>query len=136
MPALTFFCNLNSLKERNVCMTIPYSRSKKRYCWHLHLYPCTCAACVCQVSDPGGWQQRGLGVPFQAAAGERSPAEVTLRDPAPSSPPPTVALSSSSDISSTYMGTAALQHDNGALLIIRNSVHAQVMTAKMYLPQS
>lgn len=37
---------------------------------------------VHQVSDPGGWQQRGSGVVFQAAAGERSPAEVTLRDPA------------------------------------------------------
>lgn len=30
------------------------------------------------------------------------------------------------------MGTAALLHDNGALLIIRDSVLAQMMTAKMY----
>ncbi len=81
---------------------------------------------VCQVSDPGGWQQRGSGVLFQAAAGERSLAEVTLRDPAPSSPTPglrsTLALSSSSDLSSACIGTAALPHDNGALLIIRGSV--------------
>ncbi|KAK5851124.1 hypothetical protein PBY51_001943 [Eleginops maclovinus] len=95
---------------------------------------------VCQVSDPGGWQQRVSGVPFQAAAGERSPAEVTLRDPAPSSLTPrlpsTLGLSSSSDLSSACIGTAVLQHDNGALLIIRDSGHAQVMTAKMYSPQS
>lgn len=45
-------------------------------------------------------------------------------------------LSSSSDLRSARMGTAALQHDNGALLIIQDSVLAQVMMAKMYLPPS
>lgn len=91
---------------------------------------------VYQVSDPGGWQRRGSGVLFQAAAGERSLAEVTLRDPAPSSPTPglrsTPAPSSSSDLRSACIGTAARPHDKGALLIMRDSVLAQVMTAKMY----
>ncbi|KAK2884558.1 hypothetical protein Q8A73_021032 [Channa argus] len=95
----------------------------------------------CQVSDTGEWQQRASGVPFQAAAGERGLAEVALRIPAPSSATAgflsSLSLpSSSSDLCSAYMGTAALQLHNGALLIIGNSVLAQVMTAKMYLPKS
>lgn len=119
-----------------VCTTTMYSQSKEKDT--VGICVCMCMS-VCvqqsvyQVSDPGGWQQRGSGVLFQAAAGERSPAEVTLRDPAPSSPPPSP--SSSSDLGLARIGTAARPHDNGALLIIGgDGVLAQVMRAKMYSP--
>lgn len=47
---------------------------------------------VYQVSDPGGQQQGSSGVLFQAAAGEQSLAEVTLRDAAPSPTTPRALL--------------------------------------------
>lgn len=137
---LTFNCNLSFLKERNVWLL--YSGSEKRYCWNLHLHLCTYAACLCQVSDPGGWLRRDLGVSFHAAAGERSLAEVSARGPCPLVTYSRAPLHARLVIviwyqfPIQYMGTAAPQHDNGALLIITNSDPAQVMMAKMYLPQS
>lgn len=85
---------------------------------------------VYQVSDPGGEQQGSWGVPFQAAAGERSLAEVTLRAPAPSSTTPGLCSAHSPGhrhpISALH---AAPPHDKGALLIIGDGVLTRVMTA-------
>ncbi|CAJ1080073.1 Hypothetical predicted protein, partial [Xyrichtys novacula] len=73
-------------------------------------------------------QQLVSGARPRSPSGTLPPSSPTLRS--------TLAPSSSSDPGSARIGTAALLHDNGALLIIGDSVHAQVMTATMYLLRS
>lgn len=141
--ALSFHSSLCCLKESDVCMTTLYSKSTKG----IPLAFASVSVCVCAAQNvcvSGKWSRwmaaEGLGCPVSGGSWRAKPGRGHPQGPCPlvasSRLSSTLALSSSSDLSSAGIGTAALPHDNGALLIIGDGVLAQVMTAKMHLSPS